>query len=155
MEKEMKKEAELRIHLIKVDHSVIERREPLAMLPQIFPMCLASAIRPSPGLDSSLLTLTAHFLLHCEPSSTGCFPLSTRRVDLEGSTEVLGSSLVPRLWLRVGISEPTMSSKRFITATGVETAEENEQEIRGCPPNGAQGPRGTLDVERRGRLLKK
>ena len=40
MEKEMKKEAELRIHLIKVDHSVIERRQPLAMLPQIFPVGL-------------------------------------------------------------------------------------------------------------------
>ena len=54
---------------------------------------LASPLRPSPAIDSSLSTFTAHFLFRCESSSVVCFPLSTRGVDSKGSTKVTGSSL--------------------------------------------------------------
>ena len=44
----MKKKAELGIHLIKANHGITEGREPMAMLPQIFLVCLAEAfIQPS------------------------------------------------------------------------------------------------------------
>ena len=41
--KKMKKKAELGFHLIKANHGITEGREPMAMLPQIFPVGLAEA----------------------------------------------------------------------------------------------------------------
>ena len=38
-----KKKAQMEIHLIKANHGIIEGKEPLAMLPQIFPISLAEA----------------------------------------------------------------------------------------------------------------
>ena len=57
------------------------------------PACLASALRPSPGIESSHLMLTASFYFHSEPSLVNCLLLFTQGADSKGSIKVTRSSL--------------------------------------------------------------
>ena len=45
--------------------------------------------------------------------------------------------------------------QRSHTTVGVGTTTEEQEEIRGCPPDAALGPQGILNLKGRGRLVKK
>ena len=90
--KNMKRKAELGIHLIKIDHGITEGRQPLAMLPQIFPVGLAEAfIQP---LDKKAKT-KGKMSAMVRDISKPTLLIGTWRADSKGSTEVIRSLLAP------------------------------------------------------------